>query len=47
MNRERERIGPFVVTDMANLSPNGIVCAHCDKQLSIGRQTNTRHRQKS
>ena len=34
MNRERERIGPFVVTDMANLSPNGIVCAYCDKQLS-------------
>lgn len=35
MKRARERIGPFVVTGKANLSPTGIVCAYCDKQLSI------------
>jgi hypothetical protein len=35
MKRERERIGPFVLTGGANLSPSGIVCAHCNKQLSV------------
>lgn len=33
-NRERERIGPFVVTGESNLSPDGIICAQCQKLLS-------------
>src|ERR1700731_4107458 len=35
MRRERERIGPFVVTGKDNLSPLGIICANCQKQLAI------------
>lgn len=31
---ERERIDPFIVTTKANLSDDGIICAHCGKVLS-------------
>lgn len=33
-NRERGRIGPFVVTGESDLSPEGIICAQCQKLLS-------------
>ena len=33
-DRQRERIGPFVATSESNLSPDGIICAQCQKLLS-------------
>jgi len=33
-DRERERVGPFVVTSESNLSADGIICAQCQKVLS-------------
>jgi hypothetical protein len=34
-DRERERIGPFVVTTARNLDPEAIICAQCGKRLAI------------
>ena len=34
VDRERERIGSFVITKQSNLSEEGIVCASCGKLLS-------------
>jgi hypothetical protein len=33
-DRERERIGPFVVTTARNLDPESIICANCGKSLA-------------
>jgi len=32
--RQRERIGPFVITGAENLDSNFIVCAKCEKKLA-------------
>jgi hypothetical protein len=34
MKRERERIGPFVVTSRENLAACAILCAQCGKELT-------------
>ena len=34
VDREREQLGPFVITKQSNVSQEGIVCSHCGKLLS-------------
>ena len=41
--RERERIGPFVVTGADNRSPEGIFCAQCRKLISRYNQATDTH----
>lgn len=42
MNRERERIGQFVVTGEANLDPEFVFCSNCRKQLAAHDRENDR-----
>jgi hypothetical protein len=35
VERERERIGRFVVTKAENLDPDFVVCANCKRQLAV------------